>query len=1049
MVIRLISFSLHLANGKSMGREKRKPRLPSMKPVRAPRLSPLTVAYALAAFTLQVSPSLAQPHLPPSDHLQGPVALLEDLRKSTEAPHELAPAEKLRKDLKAYADLSRGLSPGEAADKWLALADRETFQLRQSEASFGFREILEVLPPVSGWDELAAAIDRRPLSKPPTVQQAALRLLGARLMLDSAAESRAKEQMVDALFVVSKKVEGSDRKSVASMVESTIYFPESDPAKQLEEFARSLSALEHTEENPRQESINVPDLVTLVGRDAARPLLRRVLLLATSRVNFSPSKQTLALAREMALQSISDVKAPHWNLCDSLGAGDLFAAMEKRFPRATGEDVARPDPDAEYSIDDGYATASAYYMFDLILARNPDEASRRAALLDDDNIYSGLTELSNEGRAEEISAFLSHLLAAHPELPLWDSYIRAAAEAGHSDEALAELRSASLSANLAAAQRYEINRSLAAALLAAEKVDEGVSELRRTVAMPWPLKPAVLRRHPASRRIFPAATQLVRLGGLLSRPSLIDEATAAVKNMPPEWATEEVDDIVTFATALVQARRYSDAEQITNSAIRNVVGQELARGPGINNGTFAYKAPRLLSVLVDIYSATGRSGDVLLVLDGAPYWNQRDVAGLSGNEGQNIAFQAAEALAATGKMPEARRVLDYVLSNSGGYDPAYALMIKLYGADAAPKLDALAISDRFEERPLLWKAELLRRSGHLAEAEVAARKAIAIDPSDGEEPHGDRMRAYSVLADVLAARGDAKQSEFYRSVVKAIRLSEKADDFHTAGLLRSAIGMYKQALEGFSDAYCIQSRLAVQLNDLGRFDEAAEHYRKAYELMPDSFGRVESHCFGCERAFGPEKAQAVAEQVFNSLAKTTPGKPQVHYLLGYLRTEQDRNTEAFPEFERAVKLDPDYLNAWKKILELDGEMFVADADRDVAVLNILRLDPYERHSGASVLKVHDLRGIFSYAEKMRGSLPVGPDTIYLLRASVAKSDQMQKEAEGKNEYFRSYENAVNSAHPLSAHDIVESNHFLQGLGNVMDMSVAYGSLADASQIELQ
>jgi hypothetical protein len=52
-------------------------------------------------------------------------------------------------------------------------------------------------------------------------------------------------------------------------------------------------------------------------------------------------------------------------------------------------------------------------------------------------------------------------------------------------------------------------------------------------------------------------------------------------------------------------------------------------------------------------------------------------------------------------------------------------------------------------------------------------------------------------------------------------------------------------------------------------------------MMPDSFGRVESHCFGCERAFDGERAQSIAERVFTGIAAKRPDNPQVHYLLGY------------------------------------------------------------------------------------------------------------------------------------------------------------------------
>ncbi len=63
-----------------------------------------------------------------------------------------------------------------------------------------------------------------------------------------------------------------------------------------------------------------------------------------------------------------------------------------------------------------------------------------------------------------------------------------------------------------------------------------------------------------------------------------------------------------------------------------------------------------------------------------------------------------------------------------------------------------------------------------------------------------------------------------------------------------------------ADAYCIQSRLAVRLSEPGQHELAAKHYEKALALMPDSFGRVESHGFGCEGAFGVTEAQSAAER---------------------------------------------------------------------------------------------------------------------------------------------------------------------------------------------
>jgi tetratricopeptide (TPR) repeat protein len=124
---------------------------------------------------------------------------------------------------------------------------------------------------------------------------------------------------------------------------------------------------------------------------------------------------------------------------------------------------------------------------------------------------------------------------------------------------------------------------------------------------------------------------------------------------------------------------------------------------------------------------------------------------------------------------------------------------------------------------------------------------------------------------------------------------------------------------------------------LGKTSEAAEHYRRAYELMPDSFGRVESHCFGCERVFDGEQAQSIAEKVFTQLVAERPNKPQVYYLLGYLQTEEEHYNEAWTNFQTAVRLDPDYLNAWAKLQEVSKQIVVSPEDKEDIALNIMRL----------------------------------------------------------------------------------------------------------------
>jgi tetratricopeptide (TPR) repeat protein len=208
-------------------------------------------------------------------------------------------------------------------------------------------------------------------------------------------------------------------------------------------------------------------------------------------------------------------------------------------------------------------------------------------------------------------------------------------------------------------------------------------------------------------------------------------------------------------------------------------------------------------------------------------------------------------------------------------------------------------------------------------------------------------------------------------------------------------------LKLFADAYCIQSRLAIQLSELGLHDEAEAHYRRAYELMPDSFGRVESHCFGCERAFEGQRAQSLAEKIFSDFAKKTPNKPQVHYLLGYLREEQDRYAEALPHFQTAVRLDRDYLNAWKKLQELTQHVHLPKQEHNNIAFNILRLDPLSRHVHASFENVTDLAGLWNAVETGQKQQPESATKLLSLDASKAVMEKKEAEPKIQDTYYRS------------------------------------------------
>src|SRR5258707_9126473 len=122
-----------------------------------------------------------------------------------------------------------------------------------------------------------------------------------------------------------------------------------------------------------------------------------------------------------------------------------------------------------------------------------------------------------------------------------------------------------------------------------------------------------------------------------------------------------------------------------------------------------------------------------------------------------------------------------------------------------------------------------------------------------------------------------------------------------------------------------------------------------------------------------------------------PYKPEVHYLLGYLREEQERHSEALTHFQTAVRLDPDYLNAWQKIEAINEHVHLPSKDLDRVVFNILRLDPLQRHAHAAVERVSDLAGLWNALAAGQKRLPVPSTNLYPLRASKAAVEKMEND----------------------------------------------------------
>ena len=522
-------------------------------------------------------------------------------------------------------------------------------------------------------------------------------------------------------------------------------------------------------------------------------------------------------------------------LVTALGDVPLYEAMNKRFPKRMLEDA--PNRNAAENV----------YLVGLIAENRTNEAvtfldTIRASLKDGSQFGTefAFSNLTRKGFDKQLNSFLREGLAGDPTLPFWPSYIDTAARIGESNQALTFLKEIATKPGLKSAARRATDEWYARALLAADHVDEAIPVLRERIktASAGATENAEAAREevkkedgipgdeetgePNPRTRLTAGSQrekqvelclqLGEIGALTGRVELMNEAIAdaeaALKS--EQGRASDTSRFATVARFLIAHGRSPDAEAIL--ADRLVTAR---------NDSFGAKS--LLEMLAVVYDRADRFDDVLRLLDGARQWGVSDVSAFASQEGLGdpLLMVAARALLKTGKSEQGRKALDRLIETKPGYDPAYALLPEMRDPNVEAYLDSLTKRDRFEERPLIWKAKIQLDSGRIDEAEKTVRAAIAIDPSDGEEGKGDRMRAYAVLADVLDKKGAGEAAKIFRGAVEAIRLSEDADDWWGAGLLTRSVKMYEEALGHFADAYCIQSRLALRYSELREFRQSS------------------------------------------------------------------------------------------------------------------------------------------------------------------------------------------------------------------------------------
>lgn len=1011
----------------------------------------------------------------PADYLGAQVVLRQALATNaagTTQPKPLSPLSQLREDLKAYQTNAIALPPAGAAAQWLKLLDRFV-QLPDNRANYYERhnaedepmsaeKLIAALPAPSAWPELARQVEQQPAGE----GIGALRQIGLRMLVHTLlGDPLHRREDITALQGFAAKAKSSQANflnSVFQQLNRSLLKTLDNPEAIINSLERELAA-HQSEEGFGGDTMDIPDLVSLVGREKAEVFLRKALVKCNGELQVEAGTATQKLAQDLALELIQDLRKPQWSLVNSLAAVDLYEALDKKFSAAAppGSGQASPELPALPVPAPGFnnyqkQNARMYYFLGLIARGRIANAVVVAKQFERDDQMGFpvdiLRQMERAGFTAQLNDFLHEQLQQNPSLPFWDEYVAVAAHAGQTEAMVKLVRATAQRSDLSRGQRLRLRQTLCKALLADDKVDAGVNELRSLIQDTN--APASARRNFFVQTRADLALKMARIGHLLNHTNWLEEGLAVAgaevqrKDDGNEyWGHQTLFALTTF---LREIGRGSEAEQVLAAAL--AADAKKSRAINVNGPRPSQSSPVILSGLARLYHEAGRPEDVLKLFDTAPFWNAKDLAELplklteietSSSDYYDkhvtapIGFYVAAALVKTGRPVAARKLLDSLFDQSPGCDRLYELLLSIDDEHAPAALDAIFARDQFEERPLIWKAHWLRMHQQLEAAEQMARKAISIDPTDGEEGPGDRLRAYAELAEIRAARGDQKEAATLRGAVQAVHQAELADQFHSADLLKRAIDLYADSLNKFADAYCIHARLAVQLSDLGKHEEAVEHYRRAYELMPDSFGRVESHCFGCERAFDGQRAQGIAEKVFSQLAQKTPDKPQVHYLLGYLREEQARYAEALESYRLAVKLDPDYLNAWVKIESVGEHIYLPPAERDAIVFNMLRLDPMHHRQMPSFELVSDLGTLWKQIAKQEKTRPPKPANLYPLTASAAELDKASQPPGGRRYEGFGYNRFQDTSADITPGQAISQNGFVRAaislLGNDVNM----------------
>jgi tetratricopeptide (TPR) repeat protein len=279
-------------------------------------------------------------------------------------------------------------------------------------------------------------------------------------------------------------------------------------------------------------------------------------------------------------------------------------------------------------------------------------------------------------------------------------------------------------------------------------------------------------------------------------------------------------------------------------------------------------------------------------------------------------------------------------------------------------------------RPLIWKAELLRRQGGVQDAEAILRRAIALDPQDTQAwESSTRFQAWEILARIETAQG--KTAEAHKHMLKFVSADESYSDNGADWYSRVLNGPEKRVrgLADNPDDFTLRYSVADDLAKAGKRDEAKIQILEACRQLTRGLGPAS--VLDCQDD-DPEFAR-LCETQLNQEITSNPSRPAPLAVLANLYQITGRHKEAVETYLKVVSLDADYLVAWHGLRQLAVEVPMTQAARNRIFLNLARLDPLVQ--GWPESEVTNFAELWLTADAALGAGITPPQPIFELPAA--------------------------------------------------------------------